>query len=63
MSRIGEIKTTSLKKGALAIGGVVGTGLLFAYTWWPLGVAGAVGSLYLTWDWFKWRAVHGLRFK
>jgi hypothetical protein len=46
-----------------AIAAAVGTGLLLV-TGWPtlLVVAGGVGTGFLTWDWFKFRAQNGMRF-
>ncbi len=62
MGRIANNKSVAKKKGFMALGGVIGTGVLFVYTPVILGVAGVAGTAYLTWDWFKWRAKHGLRF-
>ncbi len=62
MSRALQVKKTATKKGFFALLGCIGTGFLYAKTHWILGVAGSVGSIYLIWDWFKWRAKHGLRF-
>ena len=45
------------------IAAAAGTGLLL-FTGWPLVIvaAGAVGTGFLTWDWFKFRAQNGMRF-
>ena len=51
------------KKGMLAAGAGIGTLAVFAFTsLWPLGVLGLIGTGYLTWDWFKFRAKRGMRF-
>ena len=62
MGRIADNRSVAKKKGWMALGGVAGTGVLFVYLPWMIGVAGVAGTAYLTWDWFKWRAKHGLRF-
>ena len=50
------------KKGYIAVGATVGSGLLF---WAGLPVFGAgvgVGAAYLTFKWFMFRARRGMRF-
>jgi hypothetical protein len=50
------------KKGWLTAGAWVGTGALFFYSFPKLGVLAVVGSLYLTFRWFMFRAKRGMRF-
>ncbi len=57
------VKRTSAKKGFFALAGLVGSSVLFWKTGWIPGAVGVVGTLWLTWDWFKFRAINGLRFK
>ena len=61
-ARIDKIKSTARKKGFFALAAGIGTGVLYWKTGWPLGVAGTVGTLYLTAQWFIFRAKNGMRF-
>ena len=56
------VKRKSSKKGLFAVGAGAGTICLFALTPWFLGVAGLVGTGYLTYDWLRYRGKWGLRF-
>jgi len=60
--RIDKMKSTARKKGALALVAGIGTGVLYWKTGWPLGVAGTIGTLILTSQWFIYRAKNGMRF-
>jgi hypothetical protein len=56
-------RETAKKKGLLAAGAAAGTAAVFVFTGlWPLGLIGLVGTGWLTWDWFKFRAKRGMRF-
>ena len=50
------------KKGYLAIGATIGTGVLFAINAPFLGAGAAAGAAYLTFKWFMFRAKRGMRF-
>lgn len=56
------VKRQSQRKGLAAFGAGAGTVVLFAFTPWFLGVAGLVGTSYLTYDWLRYRGKWGLRF-
>ena len=55
-------KATARKKGLAAAGAATGSVLLLALAPAVLGVAGLVGTAYLTYDWFQYRAKRGMRF-
>jgi hypothetical protein len=55
-------KNVARKKGLYAAGAAVGTTALLATGWWVVGLAGVVGTGYLAWDWFRYRARRGMRF-
>jgi hypothetical protein len=50
------------KKGYLAVGATVGSGLLFWAGAPFLGAGAAAGAAYLTFKWFMFRARRGMRF-
>ena len=50
------------KKGYLAMGATVGSGVLFWFGAPFLGAAAAAGAGYLTFKWFMFRAKRGMRF-
>ena len=60
--RVAKMKSDVTKKGFFALVAGVGTGALYVYTFWPIGVVGTVGTLFLTFKWFKARAEIGMRF-
>ena len=60
--RVAKTKSDATKKGFFALAAGVGTGVLYWKTGWPLGVVGTVGTLYLTAQWFIYRAKNGMRF-
>jgi len=49
------------KFGKMAAAGV-GTAGLFVLGWPVVGTAALVTTGYFAWDWFKYRAKHGMRF-
>jgi hypothetical protein len=55
-------RATARKKGLAAAGAATGSVLLLALGPAFLGVAGIVGTAYLTYDWFTFRAKRGMRF-
>ena len=55
-------KSTARKKWLAAAGAAAGSVLLFALGPAVLGAAAAVGTAYLTYDWFTFRAKRGMRF-
>jgi hypothetical protein len=50
------------KKGYLAAGATVGSGILFWFGAPFLGAGAAAGAAYLTFKWFMFRARRGMRF-
>lgn len=62
MGYVEDIKKESRKKGVYAAAGAAGT-VTLAVAGAPILAAGAaVGTVYLTYKWFKHRAKAGLRF-
>lgn len=62
MSLIKKDQDTARRKG-LTAGAVTAVSLgLIAVGAWPFGVVGLVSSALLTADWFRFRAVRGMRF-
>ena len=61
MGGMDDIKTQARNKGLVAVGALVGSGLLF-WLWWPLGVVGLGATGYLTYKWIMFRAKWGMRF-
>ncbi len=54
-------RTERKKFGKMAVAGA-GTAGLFLLGWPIVGTAALVGTGYLAWDWFKFRAKNGMRF-
>jgi hypothetical protein len=56
------VKRTANKKGVYTGAAAAGTVTLFLLAPWWLGLAGAVGTGYLAYDWLRYRGKWGMRF-
>ena len=55
-------KKTAKKKGFMALGALIVTPILWYKTGYVLGIVGLGTTVYLTWDWLKYRGKWGLKF-